>query len=200
MAFPDTYSVGISHLGSQILYTMLNDIPGVACDRAYCPRPDAEETMRRAGLPLFAWESRCRVRDFDMVGFSLGYELCLTNVLTMLDLSGIPLHACDRKAGDPIVIAGDAMADTPEPMADFIDLFVVGEGEEPLAALAKLVGEMKGSGGSREEMILEAARKIPSIYAPRYYQPRYNADGTMAALECLRDDLPRRSAAPTCSV
>jgi radical SAM family uncharacterized protein len=191
LAFPDAYSIGISHLGSQILYTLLNDMPDVACDRAYCPRPDAEEIMRRSGLPLFGWESRCSVRNFDLLGFSLGYELCATNVLTMLDLAGIPLHAADRAAGDPIVIAGDALADTPEPMADFIDLFVVGEGEQPLAALVRLVGKMKQAGSSRDEIILEAARTIPALYAPRFYTPRYNPDGTMAALECSRDDLPR---------
>lgn len=191
LAFPDAYSIGISHLGSQILYTLLNDLSHVACDRAYCPRPDAEEIMRCAGLPLFAWESRCAVRDFDILGFSLGYELCVTNVLTMLDLAGIPLHASDRRDGDPIVIAGDALADTPEPMADFIDLFIVGEGEEPLAALANLVAEMKRSGASRDEIILQAARTVPAVYAPKFYTPRYKADGTLAAMECSRDDLPR---------
>ena len=191
LAFPDAYSIGISHLGSQILYTLLNDMPGVACDRAYCPRPDAEEIMRKSGLPLFGWESRCSVRDFDIVGFSLGYELCVTNVLTMLDLAGIALHAQDRREGEPIVIAGDALADTPEPMADFIDLFIVGEGEEPLSALARLVAEMKQAHASRDEIILEAARTIPAVYAPRFYAPRYNSDGTLAAMDCLRDDLPR---------
>ena len=96
LAFPDTYSIGMSHLGSQVLYQMLNDTPGVGCDRAYCPLPDAEAVMRERGIPIFGWESRCALGDFDILGFSLPYELCATNVLTMLDLAGIPLHAADR--------------------------------------------------------------------------------------------------------
>src|ERR1035437_5491355 len=108
LAFPDAYALGISHLGSQLLYHLANDTPGVACDRAYCPMPDAEGVMRREGVPLFGWESRRAVADFDIVGFSLPHEGCLTNVLTMLDLAGIPLHAADRRQGCPLVIAGDA--------------------------------------------------------------------------------------------
>jgi len=190
LAFPDTYSIGISHVGSQVLYTMLNDTPGMACDRAYCPPPSAEAALRACGLPLFGWESRASLRDFDILGFSLAYELCVTNVLTMLDLAGIPLHAADRGEDDPIVIAGDAMADTPEPMADFIDLFIVGDGEIPLAALAKLVADMKRQHAPREEMILQAARTIEGVYAPRFYQPQYNADNTLASLAPTRDDVP----------
>ncbi|MCL2701854.1 MAG: TIGR03960 family B12-binding radical SAM protein [Phycisphaerae bacterium] len=192
LAFPDTYAIGISHLGSQILYTMLNDTPGCVCDRAYCPTPDAETILRQANLPLFGWESRASLREFDLLGFSLAYELCVTNVLTMLDLAGIPLHAADRGEGDPIVIAGDALADTPEPMADFIDLFLVGDGELPLAALAKLVADMKRSHATRDEILLQAARAIPGIYAPQFYSPRYNADGTLAALTPTHSGLPTR--------
>ena len=192
LAFPDTYAVGISHLGSQVLYTMLNDMPGVACDRAYCPTPDAEKILRQTNLPLFGWESRASLREFDILGFSLAYELCVTNVLTILDLAGIPLYGAERGEDDPIVIAGDALADTPEPMADFIDLFLVGEGELPLAALARLIADMKRSRASRDEMLLQAARTIPGVYAPRFYQPRYHADGTLAELTPTRDGLPTR--------
>jgi len=190
LAFPDAYSVGISHLGSQVLYAMLNATPGAACDRSYCPLPDAEAVMRDRRIPLFGWESRCPLRQFDIVGFSLGYELCVTNVLTMLDLSCIPLRAADRGGGDPIVIAGDALADTPEPLADFIDLFLVGDGEEPLAALVELVRQMKKRAASRDEMILQAARTIAAAYAPRFYRPQYNAEGSLAILQPLRDDVP----------
>ena len=194
LAFPDAYAVGMSHLGSQVLYAVVNDIPCAACDRAYCPMPDAEAVMREEGIPLFGWESRRAARGFDVVGFSLAHEGCLTNALTMLDLSGIPLHAADRTGDDPLVIAGDALADNPEPMADFIDLFVVGEGERPLAQLVDLVRRAKQAGTPRDELILEAARTIPSVYAPRLYAPRYNPDGTLAAMEPARPDVPARVA------
>ncbi len=191
LAFPDTYGIGISHLGSQVLYHMLNATDGVACDRAYCPMPDAERVMRAEGVPLFAWESRCAVQDFDILGFSLTYELCATNVLTMLDLAGIALHAAERSEGDPLVIGGDALADSPEPLADFIDLFLVGDGEEPLAALVELVREMKRRRASRDEIILEAARTIPAVYAPRFYQPRYVGGNLLATSQRLRQDVPK---------
>ena len=190
LAFADTYAIGISHLGSQVLYHMLNDMDRVACDRTYCPQIDAEAVMRERRVPLFGWESRAAVRDFDILGFSLPYELCVTNLLTMLDLAGIALHSADRCEDDPIVVAGDSLADTPEPLADFIDVFLPGDGEEPLAALVELVRRMKAGGASREEMILEAARTVPSAYVPRYYRPSYDGDGRFAGLELLRDDVP----------
>ncbi|MCE5326685.1 MAG: TIGR03960 family B12-binding radical SAM protein [Planctomycetaceae bacterium] len=170
MAFPDAYGVGISHLGSQVLYQMLNDMPAVACDRAYCPQVDAETVMREQGVPLFGWESRCALADFDILGFSLAYELCVTNVLTMLDLAGIPLHASERRPGDPIVVGGDALADSPEPVADFFDLFLVGDGEEPLRELAELVAKLKPAGASRDEIIAAAQHAIKAAYAPRFYK------------------------------
>jgi len=192
LAYPDAYAVGISHLGGQVLYALCNDLPGVACDRAYCPMPDAEAVMRAEKIPLFAWESRRAVRDFDLLGFSLAHEGCYSNVLTMLDLAGIPLHAGDRDGGDPLVIAGGPGADAPEPMAAFIDLFCVGDGEPTLPALIELLRRAKRAGAGREEVVLEAARTIPAVYAPAYYRPDYNADGTLAALEPTRRGLPRR--------
>jgi radical SAM family uncharacterized protein len=192
LAFPDAYTIGISHLGSQILYDLLNARDGVACDRAYCPLPDAEQVLRRAGLPLFAWESRAALRDFDVLGFSLGYELCVTNVLTMLDLAGIPLRAADRTARDPLVVAGDALADTPEPMAEFIDLFLAGDGEVSLPAFVEIVRRTRRDGAAREEVLLQAAREVPGAYAPRFYRPTYDgtADSGLAAVEPARDDVP----------
>jgi len=190
LAFPDAYTIGISHLGGQVLYHALNALEGVVCDRTYCPMPDAEEVMRREGIGLFGWESRRAVRDFDVLGFSLTYEMCVTNVLTMLDLANIPLHCERRGKDDPIVVAGDAMADSPEPMADFIDVFLPGDGEETFPQFVKLVGRMKSGGAAREDILDAAARSIPSAYAPRFYRPRYHADGTLAELAPVRDGLP----------
>ena len=192
MAFPDAYTIGISHLGSQILYQMLNDVPGVACDRAYCPLHDAEAVMRQFDLPLFGWESRAAVADFDIVGFSLGYELCLTNVLTMLDLAGIPIRAADRTDDHPLIVAGDALADTPQAMAEFIDLFLVGDGEEPLTALVELVRKAKARGAGREEVLLAAAKTIRGAYAPRFYREVIDPAGEtgLAYVEPIRPDVP----------
>ncbi len=189
MAFPDSYSVGISHLGSQILYHVINDLPEAACDRTYCPAPDAQAVMREQQIPLFGWESRAPLGQFDVVGFALGYELCVTNVLTMLDLAGIPIAAEDRHAGHPIIVGGDALADTPEPLADFIDVFLPGDGEEPLSALVRAVRAGKDK-LSRRDLLLEIARTVPSAYVPRFYQPSYNEDGTLAALAPADEDLP----------
>jgi radical SAM family uncharacterized protein len=190
LAYADAYAVGISHLGSQVLYHSLNDLPGVACDRTYCPMPDTEQVMRAEGVELFGWESRCRLRDFDVLGFSLGYELGATNVLTMLDLAGIPLKSVERGEGHPLVVGGDAMADAPEPVADFFDLLLPGDGEEPLAALVDLVRRMKRSGSSRDEVLLAAAQTVPSAYVPRFYEPGCD-DGAPAAPVALRDDVPK---------
>lgn len=188
LAFPDAYTVGMSHLGSQVLYAMLNDTPGVACDRTCCPMPDAERVMRERGIPLFAWESRAAVADFDVLGFSLSYELCVTNMLTMLDLAGLPLRSADRDGRHPLVIAGDAMADTPESTAPFVDAFVIGDGEQPLAALVELVRKQKESGASREELLLDGARTIPGVYVPRFYEPA--GEGLWRPVRPTRGDVP----------
>jgi len=192
MAFPDAYTIGISHLGSQVLYQMLNDIPGVACDRAYCPLHDAEAVMRQFDLPLFGWESRAALADFDIVGFSLGYELCVTNVLTMLDLAGIPIHAADRTDDHPLIIAGDALADTPGAMSEFIDLFLVGDGEQPLTELIELVRKTKADGATREEILLTAAKTIRGAYAPRFYREVIDpaSETGLAFVEPIRPDVP----------
>ena len=190
MAFPDTYSVGISHQGNQILYHIANNLPGVACDRTYCPLPDAEAVMRSEKIPLFGWESRRAVGHFDMLAFSIPHETCLTNVLTMLDLAGVPLRTNQRTEMHPIIIAGDAIADAPEPMAPFIDLFCVGDGEETFVRIIELLRQAKQAGASRQEFILQAARSIPAVYAPQYYRPVYNDDGTLKQLCPVEEGLP----------
>jgi len=192
LAFPDAYPLGISHLGSQVLYTVVNDIPWAACDRSYCPLGDAEQVMRAGGVPLFGWESRRAVRDFDVLGFSLAHEGCATNVLTMLDLAGIPLRAAERTEADPLVIMGDSGADSPEPMAPFADLFCVGDGEPVIAALVALVRDAKAAGASRGEKILQAARTIPGVYAPSLYRPAWNDDGTLASMTPTAEGVPER--------
>ncbi len=191
LAFPDAYPVGVSHLGTQILYTLLNGIDGVACDRAYCPPPEAERVMRERGVGLFGWESRAHLGDFDVIGVSLSYEMVLTNMLTMLDLAGVPLRAADRGDGDPIIVAGGTQADAPEVMADFTDIVLVGDGEASLPSLVDLIRRAKRDGAGREAILLQAARTIPEAYVPSLWVPRYHDDGTLASLAPIRDDLPR---------
>jgi radical SAM family uncharacterized protein len=149
--------------------------------------------MRDRQVPLFGWESRCPLKQFDLVGFALPYELCLTNVLEMLDLAGIGVRAQDRGDLDPIIVAGDALADTPEPMADFIDVFLPGEGEEPLTALCRLVATQKQRGLTcRSQRLEDIARSVPSAYVPRFYRPAYSDDGTYRGLDSLLPNLPER--------
>jgi len=187
MGFPDTYTIGISHLGHQVLYHMLNDIPGVICDRTYCPTTETETVMREKEIPLFGWESRSHLADFDILGFTLSYELCMTNVLTMLDLADIPISATERTMDHPIVIGGDALADTPEPIAEFFDVLIPGDGEQPLAALVEIIRESKllNHAVSREELLLRISREVPSAYVPRFYTS--DNDGGVAP---IRDDVP----------
>lgn len=191
LAFPDAYTIGVSHLGSQVLYHAINDLPDVAADRTYCPLPDAEQIMRDRRIPLFGWESRSPLREFDVVGFSLGYELCVSNVLTMLDLAGIALQSSDRDEAAPLIVGGDALADSPEPLAEFFDLFLPGDGEEPLRALTDLLrcSKAQASPPGREELLLRIARDVPSAYVPRFFQP--DAFGSPRP---TRPDVPERIA------
>jgi len=190
LLFPDVYDIGMSHLGGQILYHVVNRLDWALAERAYAVWPDMDAEMRARDIPLFTLESRTPVREFDAVGLSLQYELLCTNVLAMLDLAGIPLLSAARTDADPIVIGGGPGAANPEPMSDFIDLFFIGDGEESLAAFAELLRRMKGAG--RRETILEAARTIDGVYAPAFYEVDYNEDGTVRAVRPTEDGLPER--------
>ncbi len=195
LLFPDVYEVGMSHLGYQILYSILNGLDRVAAERAYALWPDMQRKMRDYGIPLYTLESFQPVRHFDVVGFSLQYEMLYTNVLTMLEAAGIPVLSADRSQDDPIVIAGGPGACAPEPMADFIDLFLPGDGEEIVVEFAELVREAKRSGRSREDTILQAALELEGVYAPAYYEPSYSEGGSLEAVRPGRVGLPERISA-----
>ncbi len=189
LAFPDTYALGMSHHGLQVLYSLMNDA-GWACERAFTPLPDFEKALRDHELPLYSLETFTPLSRFDVLGFSLQYEICYTNVLTMLDLGGIPLHADERGDDDTLVIAGGPGAQNPELLAPFIDLFVIGDGEPSLPVVCDLWKEMQGSGLSREEKLARIAREVDWAYVPRFYDPIYNEDGIQIGLRRLRDDVP----------
>jgi radical SAM family uncharacterized protein/radical SAM-linked protein len=165
LAFPDTYEVGMSHLGLQILYSILNEIPYVAAERCFAPWPDREKQLREGEIPLTSLESQMRLADFDIIGFSLQYELSYTNVLNMLDLAGIPLARTERKDGQPLIIAGGPCCFNPAPLADFIDAFVIGEGEEVVGEIAATIRAGKKKSLSRNDLTEQLA-KIPGIYVP----------------------------------
>lgn len=192
LAFPDTYALGMSHHGLQVLYSLVNAHERFACERAFTPLPDFERELRRLDLPLYSLETFTPLCDFDVVGFSLQYEVCYTNLLTMLDLGKIPLHSQDRRPTDPLVIAGGPGAQNPEPLAPFVDVFLVGDGEEALLALMEKWAELRRSGElSRSEQVARLAASFPWAYAPACYEPEYHADGTIAALHRTRTDVPR---------
>jgi len=183
LAFPDVYEVGMSHLGTQILYHVLNAREDVACERVYAPWIDMEERMRATGLPLFALESRRPVREFDLVGFSLQHEMGYTNVLNMLDLAGVPPRASERGAEDPLVLAGGPCAFNPEPIVPFIDLFVLGDGEEVVHDIVDLYRGLKRGGErpDRSEFLSEAAG-IEGVYVPSLYDVEYGANGNVSEI------------------
>ena len=181
LCFPDVYDVGMSHLGSSILYHLVNNMDGVAAERCFCPWPDMEQALKDAGLPLYSLETKTPICEFDMLGFSLGYEMGFTNVLAMLALGGIPLKAAERGADMPIVIGGGGCTYNPEPLADFFDLFVIGEGEEVLPELINLVKDCKAQGISKHDLLVRAAA-VGGIYVPSLYEVDYNADGTLKSV------------------
>lgn len=179
--FPDTYEIGMSHLGMKILYSLLNKREDTWCERVFAPWVDMEELMRKNDVPLFALESSDEIKDFDVIGFTLQYELCYTNVLNMLDLAGVPVRSADRKSLTPLVIGGGPCVCNAEPIADFFDLTLPGEGEEVLNELMDLFKEYKKKGASKEEF-LKAAAKIEGVYVPSFYEFSYNDDNTIKSV------------------
>lgn len=178
MCFPDVYDIGMSHLGIQIIYDMLNKREDVYCERVYSPWVDLDKIMREQNIPLFAIESQDDVKKFDFLGITLQYEMCYTNILQVLDLSNIPLLASDRTEDDPIVIGGGPCSYNPEPIADFFDIFYIGEGETEYYHLIDLYKENKKNGGTKKEF-LEQAAEIPCMYVPAFYDVFYHEDGTI---------------------
>ena len=178
MCFPDVYEIGMSHLGIQILYDMFNRREDVWCERVYSPWVDLDKVMREEHIPLFALESQDPVKEFDFLGITIQYEMCYTNILQILDLSGIPLHAKDRTEDDPIVIGGGPCTYNPEPIAEFFDLFYIGEGETVYDQLLDIYKENKKNGGSRRDYLAKAA-EVEGIYVPAFYDVTYKEDGTI---------------------
>ena len=188
--FPDVYKVGMSHLGMQILYYFLNRREDTYCQRVFAPWVDMEDMMRAHGIPLYALETGAPIKDFDFVGFTLQYEMSYTNILNMLDLAGIPVYARDRGEGDPIVIGGGPCAYNPEPLADFFDIFYIGEGEVYYDEILDMYKEHKRNGGTRAEF-LEKALSVPCLYIPKFYDVSYNEDGTLKSFEPNHPNAPR---------
>ena len=179
--FPDTYEIGMSNVGMRILYGVMNRMEGVWCERVFAPWGDMEEQMRQHQLPLWALESQDPVKDFDMIAFTIGYEMAYSNILNMLDLSGVPLHSADRHDLKNIVFAGGVCAFNPEPLAEFIDFFSLGEGEDITVEIVSLYDQAKAEGWSKEAF-LHAVAKIPGVYVPGFYRHEYNPDGTLSAI------------------
>lgn len=190
MCFPDVYEIGMSHLGIQILYDMFNRFEDTWCERVYSPWPDLDAIMREKQIPLFALESQEPIRDFDFLGITIQYEMCYTNILQILDLSQIPLIASDRTWDDPIVIGGGPCSYNPEPIADFFDIFYIGEGETQYRNLLDLYKKCRNNNASRGDFLAEAA-KLPGMYVPRFYDVSYNADGTIHSFLPNRPNIPQ---------
>ena len=182
--FPDTYEIGMSNLGMRILYGVMNEMDGVWCQRVFAPWGDMEEAMRKNHLPLWALESKMSVKDFDMIAFTIGYEMCYTNILNMLSLAGVPLRSKERDGLHNMVFAGGVCAFNPEPLADFIDFFSLGEGEEITKEIITLYDRAKAEGWSKHQFLLEVS-KIDGIYVPSFYEHSYNPDGTIAEIKTL---------------
>ena len=191
MCFPDVYEIGMSHLGIQILYDMFNRRKDVWCERVYSPWTDLDKVMREKDIPLFALESQEPVRDFDFLGITIQFEMCYTNILQVLELSHIPLHASDRTLEDPFVIGGGPCTYNPEPLAEFFDIFYIGEGETVYDELFDAYQEWKRTGGSRQQF-LERAAQIEGLYVPMFYDAEYNEDGTLHSFTPNNPNAPAR--------
>lgn len=190
MCFPDVYEIGMSHLGIAILYDLLNSFEDTWCERVYSPWLDLDEVMRKNNIPLFTLESQDPVSSMDFLGITIQYEMCYTNILQILDLSHIPLHSNERTWDDPIVIGGGPCTYNPEPLADFFDIFYIGEGETEYRNLLDLYKECRKNNSSRDEFLHEAG-KIPGLYVPKFYNVEYNDDFTIKSFAPIYDDLPK---------
>ena len=179
--FPDTYEIGMSNVGMRILYGVMNEMDDVWCERVFAPWADMEEAMRRQHLPLWALESQDSVKDFDMIAFTVGYEMSYSNILNMLSLADIPLHAKDRHGLENMVFAGGVCTFNPEPLAEFVDFFSLGEGEESTVEILNCYRQAKLSGWSKEQFLTEVA-KIPGVYVPKFYTPHYREDGVLLSV------------------
>ncbi|WP_347350835.1 TIGR03960 family B12-binding radical SAM protein [Acetoanaerobium noterae] len=191
-AFPDLYEIGMSHLGMHILYGVLNSIDGVWCERVFSVATDMEERLRTNNLPLFSLESRTPLHEFDFIGFTLQYELSYTNILNIMQLGKIPLRSSDRDENHPIVMMGGPCAYNPEPLADFADMILLGEGEEIMQEIMELYKKHKKANYSKKEFLLEAAKSIEGVYVPAFYTVSYNDDNTIKTVSPLHDDIPSK--------
>lgn len=189
MCFPDVYEIGMSHLGIQILYDMFNQRDDVYCERVYSPWSDLHKIIKEQNIPLFTLETQSPVKDMDFLGITIQYEMCYTNILQILDLSQIPLQSAQRTEEDPIVIGGGPCTYNPEPLADFFDLFYIGEGETQYSSLFETYKNVRQQGGAREDF-LRAASKIPGIYVPSLYEVSYREDGRIQAFTPKYSDVP----------
>ncbi len=191
-AFPDLYEIGMSHLGMHILYGVLNSIDGVWCERVFSVATDMEERLRANNLPLFSLESRTPLHEFDFIGFTLQYELSYTNILNIMQLGKIPLRSSDRDENHPIVMMGGPCAYNPEPLADFADMILLGEGEEIMQEIMELYKKHKKANYSKKEFLLEAAKSIDGVYVPAFYSVSYNDDNTIKTVSPLHADIPSK--------
>ena len=186
LVFPDLYEIGMSHQGLQILYQILNDLESVAAERCYCPAPDAEALMRSRNIALTSLETACPLSDFDLIGITLPHELCYTNILTILDLAGIDFLAASREESSPLVVGGGTCGFNPEPVAELFDIVVIGDGEEAVAEISRLIAELKAKGVKRSDMIDELAQ-VEGLYLPHRYRPRYDAEGRTLSVDPLNN-------------
>ncbi|MCE5230813.1 B12-binding domain-containing radical SAM protein, partial [bacterium] len=195
LAFPDLYEIGMSYHGFRILYERINAHPEWAAERAFAPWPDMEKLMRARGLPLWSLETRTPLNEFDWIGFTLQHEVNLTNVLTMIDLAGLPLEAKDRKNAFPLIVGGGEGAYSPEAVAPFLDVLVVGDGEDAVLELMEICGEARERGWDRRRLLLALAAR-PGFYVPDFFEPHYNADGTVESVRIAEsvcgENIPNR--------
>jgi radical SAM superfamily enzyme YgiQ (UPF0313 family) len=187
LGYPDLYEIGMSNMALPILYEILNSQPDVLAERFFSPWVDMEAALRAAGIPLLSLESKHPLKEFDVIGFSLDYELTYTNVLNILDLAGIPVLASERDDSHPVIIAGGSCCLNPEPMADFIDFFVIGEGEEVLLELVGCLRDWKKEGASKKELLHQVA-KIAGVYVPGFYQVEYQPDGLVKGVNPMASE------------